>query len=371
MPLAYPWVQDLNPFGNGGLTNAFAEGPGLGVNGSRIVAVGYNSNASIAVIYSDDWGATWTAAVTPFDDVNGCYDVIWSDDDAQFVIVGQLGAFSAATSPDGITWTQQSTPDAFYLLKLDYSPTDVAYIASGAEAGGDTIFVSTDGAVTWAHLTTGSAVDGSSVNDVYWDATLAAWFVGNSTGAEALWTSTDIGATWTAVPTPLDGGTVMSVCHQTAPLDQLVIGGFSGGGNFARSLDGGTTWTVVTQPSMPFVNAVADANGVLLAGGDPVGPGSCIASSDDGGVTWVDDVSPFDDATSYVLTLYWAPVAGTALAGGDGGTVVNGQFVTIASAGPTPPVIVTQYQRIYGWTVNISDDALETIDPVLTSPQGF
>lgn len=31
----------------------------------------------------------------------------------------------------------------------------------------------------------------------------------------------------------------------------------------------------------------------------------------------------------------------------------------------------TQYQRIYGWTANISDDALETIDPVLTSPGGF
>jgi hypothetical protein len=30
-----------------------------------------------------------------------------------------------------------------------------------------------------------------------------------------------------------------------------------------------------------------------------------------------------------------------------------------------------QYQRIYGWTANISDDALETIDPVLTSPEGF
>lgn len=30
-----------------------------------------------------------------------------------------------------------------------------------------------------------------------------------------------------------------------------------------------------------------------------------------------------------------------------------------------------QYQRIYGWTANISDDALETIDPVLTSPGGF
>ncbi len=30
----------------------------------------------------------------------------------------------------------------------------------------------------------------------------------------------------------------------------------------------------------------------------------------------------------------------------------------------------TQYQRIYGWTANIADDTLETIDPLLTSPEG-
>ncbi len=39
------------------------------------------------------------------------------------------------------------------------------------------------------------------------------------------------------------------------------------------------------------------------------------------------------------------------------GTVIDGTFVE------------TAYQRIYGWTANISDDALETIDPVLVSPE--
>lgn len=36
-----------------------------------------------------------------------------------------------------------------------------------------------------------------------------------------------------------------------------------------------------------------------------------------------------------------------------------------------PATDIGSYQRIYGWTTNISDDALETIDPVLTSPKGF
>jgi hypothetical protein len=31
----------------------------------------------------------------------------------------------------------------------------------------------------------------------------------------------------------------------------------------------------------------------------------------------------------------------------------------------------TQYQRVYGWRTNISDDALETIDPLMVSAQGF
>ncbi len=33
-------------------------------------------------------------------------------------------------------------------------------------------------------------------------------------------------------------------------------------------------------------------------------------------------------------------------------------------------LVETQYQRIYGWTANLSDDALETISPLLTSPDG-
>lgn len=45
-------------------------------------------------------------------------------------------------------------------------------------------------------------------------------------------------------------------------------------------------------------------------------------------------------------------------------------FRELLGANPADPS-ETVYQRIYGWTCNISDDALETIDPVLTSPQGF
>lgn len=34
-----------------------------------------------------------------------------------------------------------------------------------------------------------------------------------------------------------------------------------------------------------------------------------------------------------------------------------------------PDLPPTQYQRIYGWRVNISDDALETVDPLMVSPE--
>ena len=33
------------------------------------------------------------------------------------------------------------------------------------------------------------------------------------------------------------------------------------------------------------------------------------------------------------------------------------------------PLLATQYQRIFGWRLNISDDALETVDPMLMSPE--
>lgn len=54
-----------------------------------------------------------------------------------------------------------------------------------------------------------------------------------------------------------------------------------------------------------------------------------------------------------------------------GGTTRISTTVAPADAGAGGNLAVTQYQRIYGWTANISDDALETIDPVLTSPGGF
>ncbi len=43
------------------------------------------------------------------------------------------------------------------------------------------------------------------------------------------------------------------------------------------------------------------------------------------------------------------------------------QDLGVATTGTTT---ATQYQRIYGWRANISDEALETIDPMLTSPEG-
>lgn len=46
-------------------------------------------------------------------------------------------------------------------------------------------------------------------------------------------------------------------------------------------------------------------------------------------------------------------------------------FRRLLGAQDSGTMVETQYQRIYGWTANISDDALETIDPVLTTPGGF
>lgn len=63
----------------------------------------------------------------------------------------------------------------------------------------------------------------------------------------------------------------------------------------------------------------------------------------------------------------WEVVSSTF--GGTNTTVVVTSAPATEGAGGT--ITVEQYQRIYGWTANISDDALETIDPLLTSGTGF
>jgi len=100
------------------------------------------------------------------------------------------------------------------------------------------------------------------------------------------------------------------------------------------------------------------------------------------GISGLEDTSPGDTATdafqSFTIVLGVAPSGRFAVVVATDDPVSYQPFgVRLFDAGVESNGILgnpnssTQYQRIYGWTLNISDDALETVDPMLTSPQGF
>src|SRR5690606_35859627 len=78
--------------------------PSLGSGQGRFVAVSTNATTANNVIYSDDAGATWTAASFPANFV--ARGIAWSPTAGVFVASGQTAVNMVMRSADGITWTE-------------------------------------------------------------------------------------------------------------------------------------------------------------------------------------------------------------------------------------------------------------------------
>ncbi len=96
-------------------TGSSFTGRNIGYNGSRYVIP-----SSSSVRYSDDDGATWNlinlGAIFGWSDpaYRLMYDIVW--DGSQFVVIGDYG--TVVTSPDGINWTEQTSPTDAHLKAL-------------------------------------------------------------------------------------------------------------------------------------------------------------------------------------------------------------------------------------------------------------
>lgn len=178
------WYRCVDDIVNGWIqisTKPFAGAVGAAYSGllHRFVVADFTS-AKIAT--SDDGGATWTNR-TITKTVN---HVLWIPALSVFVAVGLNCCF---TSPDGITWTEQTIPALAYNSAC-YSP-DVAggrIVAVGGNAGA----YSDDGGVTWISF---AATAASNLIGVIWSANNSLFIAGSRSGAAVI-TSPD-GITWT------------------------------------------------------------------------------------------------------------------------------------------------------------------------------
>lgn len=365
----------------------------------------------------------WTLRTSPLDGENLIESIsVWSESLGLFIIAG---AGVLMTSPDGIAWTNHgnvfaptfATGITGIMGADDSNPTFVVGVPDFLING---VYRSTDG-TSWVHAPNPFDGEDKAGAATAYSPALGMWIAASITGTGSpnpiIMSSVDDGSTWTLQSTPWDatsgsldnngacwspslglfvvtgdlpgktiltspdgvvwtnqaavpsgwstGGQTRSVYWSDA-LNMLVAVGYTDTNDHSIMVSSdGITWTnVPNDPLAPGTfneaDCAIDAGGVLYVGGQNNGSPTVFATAD--ASAWLDTDCPLDER---VLSLAYSPSLRMLVAFG---SQVSGDEV-IATALVEAPL--TQYQRIYGWTLNISDDALETVDPMLTSPQGF
>lgn len=328
------WVTKTSPWRD---VYTFAYSASL----DRVVAGGFDTGHSATIMTSDDGGDTWTSRTGPFTGgVGKVAEVVWSADLSLFLAVGVSGTSGKAVawSSDGITWHEVSTIyNGWHTFKVQWIDRLQEFWVWGDDGTfpGNPRITSPDGVVWTAVPTTGDLEGNGEITGVAWNpreqvyvgATMNGETVSDPTGTGVA-VSAD-GIDWTALPNAwgneagpayADGGTARNPTTGTQ-----VVGGYSGSNEIIAIVNYGDL-------DLPWQ--------ILLRN------------------------TPADDTTlEQVYAIAYAREIRTwVVTGPTHSTRVIAYAVEDAEA---------QYQRIYGWRCNVSDDALETLDPVLTSPQGF
>lgn len=368
----------------------------IAAGGGQYVAVGLDGG-----IQTSTDTVNWQTRSSPISEP--LWAVIWADDGAggQFVAVGGTwdgtpdgGDGVVVTSPDGITWTQQSVP-ATVTTSLDAVTWDGQRFVAAGYYG--TVLTSTD-AVTWTVQSSGSderlislasgagtvvatgqsgsiltspdgvawsvarMPDGSSIDDVKWTGTqfVAVGVTFGSAWSGFVLTSPD-GTTWT----PQESGTNDELYTVAASADTIVALG-EGEGTIISSGDGVTWTTRSSRVTSEALIAVAWTGDRFITIGDG---GSVLLSTD--GKSW--DVLPA------VLPFYPTDVTW----GGDRFVAVGygGEIATSTDGAVWSPQDSTTSADIYGVTWGDNQFvAVGTVPPtmiggsshavILTSPDG-
>lgn len=338
----------------------------VGASG-RVVACGYGPASCL--IYSDDGGETWLQSDPNALDGQNATGVIWADYLSLYVAVGKGLAFAIIlTSPDGITWTTQVghpwVATASTLLGIGVDEDNGLLIASGRRISNDFDYLSSVDGVTWTQGDTGISIGYA----VKWLSDLSLWVLVGSpaVGQEAIQTSPDA-TTWTGVPSGFDTGRARCV-GQLVSGDILVGGiGIIGGESLVQSSDAGASFVARVTPfdGGGETQGIAVGADIVYLGGYDTTSSRVLATSADDGATYAFETHPFDSSGGGGWLFGFALSASLWVSVGSNADVDE----MVATTDAAPPLQPTQYQRIYGFRVNISDDALETLDPVLTSPQ--
>ncbi len=286
------------------------------------------------VLRTIDGGATWQLLrVAPEDTSLEFRDIHAVDGKTAWVLAAGPGARSRIykTVDAGRSWNEQFVnrdSSAFYDCFAFWDALH-ALAFSDAVAGKFVVRRTDDGGAHWiplpdSILPAAQHGEGGFAASGTCGTTLAgrfAWFATGAADTARVLRTTDRGATWTVVGSPVKGGSFAGLATVAFrdTLHGLVAGGNLGDpqarlDNVAITTDGGRTWTLAGRPQFPggvYGTAYADARPVVAA----VGPRGLDVSWNDG-QTW----------TGLDTLAYWSVGFGSARVGwavGPGGRITQ------------------------------------------------
>ncbi len=253
---------------------------GVAQNGNVYCAVGGNGVAAT----SPD-GVTWTQQITPD---SAAYYFWWSVTYGNGLFVASGISDSIMTSPDGISWTVRNpTTPLIPFGNQTSNLTDITYangmfVAVGEAyiSPGQTIahFITSPDGITWTThdpgITAGGSIGFSWISVTYGNGKYVATLTDGLTGEFYVLTSTDA-QNWTRQPSPLFD-------PFEAFVDVVYTGGqFVAVGDRIWTSPDGINWTLRLDYINAFFNSVANGGGRLIAVG---AQGTIYGSAD--GVNW-------------------------------------------------------------------------------------
>lgn len=254
---------------------------------------------------------------------------------AGLVILAMAAIRVGQTGPP-VPWARLGTEDVH---SLAFVPGSTERLYFGHHGG---ILESQDGGRSWTSLPVRAdamgmrpAADGSIV----------------IAGHEVFAGSTDGGRTWAPIPADLPNIDIHAFARD--PLDPQRMWAYLAEGGVYESTDGGTHWTNVYDGHIPFLVATSDGSSVTLVGIEPF---EGFARSADGGRTWSPSSQPEAFPTYSIAATQDGRVVALGVADGllrseDGGAT----WSTIALPGPTFAIALSDDGRTMAVVTRTTD----------------
>lgn len=189
-----------------------------------------------AIYRTTDAGTTWLQQGSGLTTSN--LEGIAMRDSGAGVIVGRSGVILSTTNSGG-TWTPRTSGTTLTLDDVSLDDQGLA-VATGGLSGVGVILRSTDGGAGWSDVTPAGGIGDATAVSMATNGTHG-WIVGRS---GLVLRTTDGGVNW-APQTPCYAGDHRDVIA----IDQNTAVAFAHLGRICRTTNGGSTWTLVTNPA--------------------------------------------------------------------------------------------------------------------------